>query len=106
MRSFEETAKLLAKLYDGDFSGKTKGRYRLDRKTLAILAGRQNIERPSVEQIALWLSEQHGLLLIDLHDEFAIIKCSIFRRYRKATNNVVEKALGITCEADEVDDDE
>jgi hypothetical protein len=106
MKSFEETSDHLARLYDCDFNGKTKGRYRLDRNTLAILSGRQNIEQPSIEHLALWLSEKHDLLLIDLHDEFALIKCSIFRRYRKATSNVIEKVLGITCEVYENEDDE
>ena len=44
--------------------------------------------------------------MIDMYDEFAIIKSSILRRYRKATNNVVEDLLGIFHGIDEIEDDE
>ncbi len=106
MKTFEETADLLAQLYDRDFNGKRKGRFRIARTTFAMLAGRQNIEQLSVDQVRLWLSEKHGLMLIDMYDEIAIIKSSIFRRYRKATNGVLKDVLGISIESDEIDEDE
>jgi len=104
MLSCDEISDLLAKLYDGEFNGKKKGRFRIARTTLAMLAGRQNIEQPSVDQLILWLSEKHGLLMIDLHDEFAILKCSLLRRYRKATNKVLEDVLGISYDSDTNDE--
>jgi len=104
--SYEETTDLLAQLYGCEFSGKKNGRFRIARTTLANLAGRQNLEQPSVDQIRLWLSEKHGLLLIDMYDEFAIIKSSILRRYRKATNKALKDVLGISFESDVNDDDE
>jgi hypothetical protein len=106
MKTFEETADLLAQLYESDFNGKRKGRFRIARTTLAVLAGRQNIEQPSVEQIKLWLSEKHGYLLVDMHDELAILKSSILRRYRKATDRVIEDILGISFDSDSIDEDE
>ncbi len=106
MLSHEETADRLNKLYNAEFSGKEKGRFRLDRKTLANLGGKQNIEQPSVDQITLWLSEKHDLLLIDLHDEFAILKCGLLRRYRKATNRAIEEILGISYDSDSTEEDE
>ena len=106
MQSYEETSDQIAKLYESDFNGKKKGRFRIARTTLAILAGRRNIEQTSVNQIQLFLSEKHDLQMIDMYDEFAIIKSSILRRYRKATNNVVEDLLGIFHGIDEIEDDE
>jgi len=104
--SHEETADRLAELYSADFNGKKMGRFRLDRKTLAVLGGRQNIEQLSVTQISLWLAEKHDLLLIDLHDEFAILKCGLLRRYRKATVRVLEDILGISYESSASDEDD
>lgn len=106
MNTYEYTTDLLAKLYQADFNGKKIGRFRIARTTLAMLAGRHNIEQPTIDQIKLLLSEKHDLVLIDLHDEFAILKCSIPRRYRKATNRVVEDILGITCVPGPLEDDD
>ncbi|KAF0221110.1 MAG: hypothetical protein FD174_608 [Geobacteraceae bacterium] len=106
MLTCEETSDLLAQLHGSDFNGKPNGRFRIGRKMLALLAGRQNIEQPTVDQIKLWLAEKHNLLIIDMHDELAIIKCSLPRRYRKATYKVLEDVLGISYESDANDDDE
>ena len=106
MKSFEETADLLAKLYNSEFNGKKKGRFRIARSSLAITSDRKNIEQLSLDQIRIWLSEKHGLFFIDLHDEFVLIDSRIFRRYRKATDRILKDVLGITFESDEIDDDE
>ncbi|MDD2542040.1 MAG: hypothetical protein PHH28_13480 [Desulfuromonadaceae bacterium] len=102
----EIAADALVKLYEAEFGSKPNGRYRVDRPTLATVYGRKNIEQRSIDQIALWLSEKYDFMLIDLHDEFAIIKQSIFRRYRKATNRFVEDYLGIQADDEDCNDEE
>jgi hypothetical protein len=102
----DDVAELLARIYKCDFNGKPNGRFRVARIDLANLSGRHYIEQATVDQIKFWLSERHGLLLVDLHDEFSIIKTSILRKYRKATSRVIEDNLGISTEADTVDEDD
>jgi hypothetical protein len=104
--SIGESVDLVARLYDTEFSGKPRGRLRIARATLAMATGRKNIEQFTVGQISLELSERHDLLFIDLHDEFAVLKTSILRRYRKATDRVVKEILGIDGDDDTADDDE
>ena len=106
MLSFEEIADLLSQLYESDFNGKNNGRFRIARPELAMLSGREYIERSSVKQIITWLAEKHGLLMIDMNDEFPIIKYSILRRYRKATSRVLEDVLGVSSEIESSDEDE
>lgn len=102
----EETSDLVAQLYNSEFNGKNNGRFRIARQELALLSGRENIEQSSVDQIVVWLSEKHGLLMIDMYDEFPVIKYSILRRYRKATRRVLEDILGVSYETDSGDEDE
>lgn len=104
--SVGESVDLVARLYESEFSGKPRGRLRITRATLAMATGRKNIEQFTVDQISMELSERHDLLLIDLHSEFAVLKASILRRYRKATDRVVKDILGIDGEDDTADDDE
>jgi hypothetical protein len=106
MKTCEETADQLAQLYDGEFNGKKRGRFRIARSSLAMLSNRQYIEQTTVEQIKLLLSEKHGLLMIDLHDEFSFINSNILRRYRKATTKVLEDVLGFSCDSEVIDDEE
>lgn len=104
--SVEKISDLLDRLYKSTFNSKPNGRFRIARHDLAALSGRQNIEQHTINQLKTALSEKHGLFLIDLYDEFAIIKTSIFRRYRKATRNVFEEVLNISFDSDETDDDD
>lgn len=106
MLSFEEISDLLAQLYECEFNGKPNGRFRITRPVLAKLSGREYIEQASIREVGRWLSEKHGLLMIDMHDEFPIIKCSILRRYRKATSRVLEEVLGVSSEFDSTDEEE
>ena len=96
MRTFEEAADLIGKLYDSEFNGKPHGRFRLANSELALLAGRANIEQSTIDGIKTVLFEKHGLLLIDLRDEVAILKGRILRRYRKASNRIIADVLGIS----------
>lgn len=106
MRLLEETADFICKLYSAEFSGKPHGRFRIANSELALLAGRQNIDHASVSEIRTILYEKHGLLLIDLRDEVAILKCRLLRRYRKASAKVIMDVLGIVDESSEIDDDD
>ena len=106
MLSTEQASDFLAKLYRSPFNGKPSGRYRIARGDLAKLIKRENIEQLTINEIGLWLSEKHGLHLIDMYDEFAIIKFSIFRRYRKASVGVFENVLDLSFDFDESYDDE
>jgi hypothetical protein len=108
-RSIEETGDLLAELYRRDFSGKKSGRFRIGRASLALLSGRKTLRQVTIEGIRDSLAEKHGLLLIDLSDEFPVIKEAIMRRYRKATDNVVQAFVAdpedFDVPIDEDDDD-
>ena len=99
MRKLEETADSINTLYSADFSGKPHGRFRIANTELALLAGRQNVDNSSVAEIKTILFEKHGLLLIDLRDEVAILKCRLLRRYRKASAKVITDLLGIVDES-------
>lgn len=104
--SYEKAADLLALLYKSEFNGKNNGRFRIARTELAKLSGRKYIKQPSVDGISVWLAEKHELLLIDLKDEFPVIKESIVRRYRKANSNVLREVLDISDEPESADDED
>ncbi len=106
MRMLEEAADFINTLYNVEFSGKPHGRFRIANSELALLAGRQNIDHSSVIGIKTILFEKHGLLLIDLRDEVAILKCRLLRRYRKASAKVITDVLGIVDESSETEDDD
>ena len=106
MRMLKEAADFINTLYSAEFSGKPHGRFRIANSELALLAGRQNISHSTVNDIRTILYEKHGLLLIDLRDEVAILKCRLLRRYRKASAKVITDVLGIIAESNETEDDE
>lgn len=106
MQTLETVADHINKLYNSEFNGKPNGRFRIANSELATLSGRQNISQDSVAVIQKILYEKYDLLLIDLREEVAIIKSGILRRYRKASEKVIEDLLGISPYSADLDDDD
>lgn len=101
--SFEEVAALLAKLYEEEFGGKAKGRFKISRKELAEIAGRAQLKQGAIDQICENLADDHGLLMIDLGDEFPVTKISILRKYRAVPSRLIAEYAAIP--ADDEDED-
>jgi hypothetical protein len=99
-RTFEEVADLLVELYEEDFGGKSKGRYKISRNDLAAISGRAQIKQGAVDQISELLADEHGLLMIDLGNEFPITKISILRNYRSVTAKLIKKHTPAMSEED------
>jgi len=106
MRTLDAAADFVNKLYHAEFSGKPHGRFRIANTELALLAGRKNIDHSSVVGIQTILFEKYDLLLIDLRDEVAVLKSSILRRYRKASEKVLADVLGVADEFCDTDEDD
>lgn len=89
--TFEEIADLLARLYGEEFGGKANGRFKITRNDLAVISGRSQIKQGAIDQISEYLSDEHGLQMIDLGDEFPIIKISILRKYRGVPSRLINE---------------
>ena len=90
-RTSKETAAILADLYNVDFGGKAKGRFKISRKDLTLMAGRSRLQQPIIDDVIDELFEKYDLTMIDLSDEFPIISTSIIRRYRSVPSRLLTK---------------
>lgn len=85
----------LAKLYDLEFAGKVRGRYRISMKQFRALTGRRRVPAQMLKKIADELFEL-GFVLIDLESYFIVLAQSTFRSYRRVGDTTLAKVNGYT----------
>ena len=81
----KEIAALLAALYGIRFSGKRTGRFRISRKYLRQLAGRNRLSERLLEEVAEELFE-YGFVFFDLESYAVVLDQAMFGSYRRVTN--------------------
>ncbi|MEQ8778354.1 MAG: hypothetical protein RIE06_01735 [Roseibium album] len=80
--SCEDVAKLLAKLYDEEFGGKTSGRYRVPQKLLREMLGRKRLYETDVSSLSRAVFEE-GFVLIDMDSFYVVMSANSFVNYRR-----------------------
>lgn len=87
-----EIAERLAGLYDKDFAGKDRGRYRISMKHMRMLAGRRRVPQKMIREIGEELYEL-GYVLIDMETFFVVLAPRTFSSYRRVNDGAVMTAL-------------
>ncbi|MDA1100834.1 MAG: hypothetical protein O2967_17820 [Proteobacteria bacterium] len=83
-------AERLVELYDLEFGGKKRGRYRISMKHMRILTGRRRIPAAMIRSISMELFER-GYVLIDLETYFVVLAERTFRSYRRVSDAIITK---------------
>lgn len=91
-RSPELVAKLLKKIYELEFGGKTRGRYKISRPSFRQLSNRQRLEESTIDRITEEALEL-GLIVTDLGDYFAVVEHSVMMNYRPVPKSVLNQFI-------------
>lgn len=87
----------LVDLHEIGFGGRPRGKYRISRKFLRQLLGRNRIDPDIIAQLSAELFER-GYALIDLETHFVVQGQKLFNSYRRVTEaaleTVIQPALG------------
>lgn len=78
----------LAALYDQEFGGKERGRFRISMKHLRALTGRRRVPSSLVQKIAEEMTER-GYVFIDLETYFVVLAERTFRGYRRVSDSII-----------------
>jgi hypothetical protein len=81
-------AETLVRMYDCEFGGKVRGRFRVSMKHMRKLAGRRRVHEELLRQIADQLYEL-GFVLIDLETYFVVVSQTTFRGYRRVNDAII-----------------
>jgi len=81
-----QIAEWLAQLYEEQFAGKERGRYRISMKHMRMLTGRRRVPSDTVRKIGEELFEL-GFVLIDLEAFFVVLAQRTFRSYRRVSDS-------------------
>ena len=84
-----EVADLLAMLYGRAFGGKRLGKYRISRKYLRELAGRQRLTPDFIHELGDELFER-GFIIADLETFFAVLDQRLFNSYRRVNATAIK----------------
>lgn len=89
-RDEKEVSKILIKIFNENFYGKEKGRYRITHDQIEELAGRKSIDKTFINGISKYLFG-HGFIFIDITKQYIILEKDLLHRYRKVTPKIMEK---------------
>lgn len=81
-RTPEEVAGWLADLYNLQFGGRPRGRFRISMKHLRRVMGRRRLYPEDVDALSRALFE-HGHVLVDMETYFVVISQKTFASYRR-----------------------
>jgi len=91
-KSPQEVAEQLSSIYESEFGGKDRGRFKISRSNLRRLAGRKRLEDTTVNKIADAALEL-GYIVIDLGDYFSVIEEAVMLNYRPVPKSVLSPFL-------------
>ena len=92
MKTAADVAIMLSDIYETAFGGKERGRFRISRNNLKILADRKVIKQSFVDELKeeAW---EYELVVVDLEDGFVVIDVNLLDSYRFAPKNVVKEIV-------------
>ena len=83
-----QIAERLSEIYEQEFGGKPRGRYRISMKHMRTLTGRRRVTAEIVQTIAAELFEL-GYVLIDMETFFVVLAQRTFASYRRVSDACV-----------------
>jgi len=89
--SERQVAELLANLYEVEFGGKARGRYRIAMKHMRLLTGRKRMPPSTIRKISEELFEL-GLVMIDMETFFVVLAQRTFNSYRRVSDHCMPEA--------------
>lgn len=98
-----KVVELLAKIYEQEFGGKERGRFKIARSSLRRLTGRKRLDDQALKDITDAAFEE-GYVLIDLGDYFAVVEEAVMLNYRPVPKSVLAQALEGSADASEDDE--
>ncbi len=93
-----QIARQLIDLYQTPFGGKAAGRFRISMKLLQQCVGRKRLFSDEIEKISREIYQQ-GYILIDMETYFVLLSQSIFRNYRRVTEQTLKASVSIPRDA-------
>jgi hypothetical protein len=84
---------LYVELYEAEFAGFRRGRFRLDREQLKRILGLAKLCEGTVAKLQA-VALQKGLAIIDLDDAFACVETSVLRTYRQVPGPELDRVFG------------
>ena len=87
-KSPKDVAQQLSEIYESEFGGKDRGRFKISRSNLRRLAGRKRLEDTTVSRIAD-AALDIGYIVIDLEDYFSVIEEAVMLSYRLVPKSVL-----------------
>ncbi len=87
-----ETVALLKELFEFNFGGKEKGRFKISIDKLLELSGHTLFTRRFFEELEAQAAEE-GIMLINIGSFYAVIELDILKGYRNVPPHVVLKIL-------------
>ncbi len=103
-KSPKDVVQQLAEIYESEFGGKDRGRYKISRSNLRRLAGRKRLEDTTVKRIADAALEI-GYIVIDLGDYFSVVEEAVLLNYRPVPKSVLSPFLQERAVSASNDDD-
>lgn len=91
-RDADEVVALLAALYEQEFGGKDRGRFKIARSNLRRLTGRKRLDDKALSDITDAAFDA-GYVLIDLGDYFAVVEEAVMLNYRPVPKSVLAQVL-------------
>lgn len=92
-RTPEEMATLLKQIYELEFGGKGRGRYKISRSNFRQLSKRRRLEESTIIRIIDEAFEE-GLIVTDLGDYFSVVEHSVMANYRPVPKSVLKDFIG------------
>jgi len=104
-RNPQQMAEILKNIYQEEFGGKLRGRFRTSRKNFRKLANLPLLTEDYIREVTLWLRKK-DLVLVDIDYAFLVFPLKA-RSWRRVTNSVIEQYLELSEEdSDDFNDDD
>lgn len=104
-KTAEEVATLLASIYEEEFGGKRRGRFKISRSSLRRLAGRKRLEDSTISKV-IDAALELGYVVSDLGDYLTIVEESVMLNYRPVPKSVLESHVSERAAPSITDDDD
>lgn len=83
-----KTADQLSRLYDEEFGGKTRGRFRIAAKLVRQISGKRRMYEADISLLTRAMLER-GFVLIDMDTFFVVLSANTFVNYRRVNESAL-----------------
>lgn len=97
-----EMAALIKKIYEMEFGGKERGRFKISGSNFRQLSQRTRLEESTIQKIMNEALEQ-GFIVTDLGDYFSVVEHKVMMNYRPVPKSILKEFIK---DADLIESDE